>query len=84
MDKKAIETLSVNAVRDSIVQCALLDQFIPDNDKEPSWDGHVYAYKNSSKRKEAFLFRKIRPFICRNFRQNSIESAIIIADFQKK
>ena len=57
MDKKAIETLSVNAVRDSIVQCALLDQFIPDNDKEPSWDGHVYAYKNSSKRKEAFLGR---------------------------
>ena len=57
MDKKAIETLSVNAVRDSIVQCALLDQFIPDNDKEPSWDGHIYAYKNSSKRKEAFLGR---------------------------
>lgn len=57
MDKKAIETLSVNAVRDSIVQCALLDQFIPDNDKEPSWDGHVYAYKNSSKRKDAFLGR---------------------------
>lgn len=57
MDKKAIETLSVNAVRDSIVQCALLDQFIPDNDKEPSWDGHVYAYKDSSKRKESFLGR---------------------------
>lgn len=52
MDKKAIETLSVNAVRDSIVQCALLDQFIPDNDKEPSWDGHVYAYKNSIMLKE--------------------------------
>jgi hypothetical protein len=30
------------------------------------------------------FLRKIRPFICRNFRQNSIESAIIIADFQKK
>ncbi len=30
------------------------------------------------------FLRKIRPFICRNFRQNRIESAIIIADFQKK
>lgn len=57
MDKKAIETLSVNAVRDSIVQCALLDQFIPDNDKEPSWDGHIYAYKDGEKKKESLVGR---------------------------
>lgn len=38
MDKKAIETLAVNAVRSSIVTSNFLDQFIQDNDKEPSWD----------------------------------------------
>lgn len=32
MDKKAIETLSVNAVRDCIVTSDYLDQFIADND----------------------------------------------------
>lgn len=52
LDSKAIETLSVNAVRNSIVICPILDQFIPDNDKEPSWDGNVYIYNSSSKTKD--------------------------------
>ncbi len=51
MDNKAIETLSVNAVKNSIVMSEYLDQYIPDNDKEPSWDGAVYIYKSKSKRK---------------------------------
>ena len=28
-----------------------LDQFITDNDKEPSWDGFVYIYGERSKEK---------------------------------
>ena len=52
MDRKAIETLSVNAVRDSIVVSDYLDQFISDNDKEPSWDGFVYIYTDKSKKKD--------------------------------
>lgn len=51
MDKKAIETISVNAVKNSIVTSDILDQFISENDKEPSWDGHIYIYKNKNKRK---------------------------------
>lgn len=57
MDRKAIETLSVNAVRDSIVVSDFLDQFIADNDKEPTWDGFVYIYSDKSKRK----LKKKRP-----------------------
>ncbi len=52
LDKKAIETLSINAVRDSIVVSDFLDQFIADNDKEPSWDGFVYIYNDKSKKKD--------------------------------
>lgn len=52
LDRKAIETLSVNAVRDSIVVSDFLDQFIADNDKEPTWDGFVYIYNDKSKKKE--------------------------------
>lgn len=51
LDKKAIETLSVNAVKNSIVTSEFLDQFIADNDKEPSWDGFVYIYEDKSKKK---------------------------------
>ena len=52
MDKKAVETISINAVKNSIVVSDLLDQFIADNDKEPTWDGFVYIYKDKSKKKE--------------------------------
>lgn len=52
MDKKAIEDLSVSAVKNSITVCDLLSPFIPDNDKEPSWDGHVYIYKDKHKKKD--------------------------------
>ena len=52
MNRKAIETLSVNAVRDSVVVSDFLDQFIADNDKEPTWDGFVYIYSDKSKKKE--------------------------------
>src|SRR5665647_321703 len=52
MDPKAIETLSISAVRDSIVMSDYLDQFIADNDKEPSWDGFVYIYNDKSKKKD--------------------------------
>ena len=56
MDRKAIETLSVNAVRDSVVVSDFLDQFIADNDKEPTWDGFVYIYSDKSK-KDGFRFK---------------------------
>lgn len=57
LDNKAIETLSVNAVKNSIVTSELLDQFIADNDKEPSWDGFVYIYGDKLKKKCNFKGR---------------------------
>ena len=57
LNRKAIETLSVNAVKDSIVRSEFLDQFIADNDKEPSWDGFVYIYGDKSKKKSSLKGR---------------------------
>lgn len=51
LDKKAIEILAVNAVKNSIVTSEYLDQFIAENDKEPSWDGFIYIYGDKSKKK---------------------------------
>lgn len=57
LSKKAIETLSVDAVRDAIMTTKHLDQYIPDNDKEPFWDGAIYIYKNEHHTKENFVGR---------------------------
>lgn len=51
LDNKAIEILAVNAVKNSIVTSEYLDQFIAENDKEPTWDGFVYIYNDKSKKK---------------------------------
>ena len=48
LSTKQIETFSVNAVRDSLSLTDFLDPFIADNDKEPSWDGHVYIYESKN------------------------------------
>lgn len=57
LDSKAIETLSVNAVKNSIVTSNFLDQFIAENDKEPSWDGAIYIYGDKSKKKSSLKGR---------------------------
>lgn len=51
MNSKAIEELATNAVKKSIITTDVLDQFISENDKEPTWDGYVYIYDNKKKRK---------------------------------
>lgn len=75
LDKKAIETLSVNAVKDSIVTSDFLDQFIADNDKEPSWDGFVYIYGDKSKKKSTLKGRmpvQVKGTECEDFSKSEI------------
>ena len=57
MNNKAVETLAIDAVRDSITATEILDQFIADNDKEPSWDGFIYVYKGKHHCNENFTGR---------------------------
>ena len=57
MNSKAIETLAVSAVRDSIDVCNYLQQYIDLNDKSPSWDGFVYIYEDPDKSKKHLVGR---------------------------
>ena len=52
MNKKDIETLAVNAVRDSIAVCDCMEPYLNDNDKTPSWDGDIYIYTTPDRKKE--------------------------------
>lgn len=85
MDKKAIETLSVNAVKNSIVASDFLDQFITENDKEPSWDGFVYIYGNKSKKKSNLKGRmpvQVKGKECNNHSKSEITYSMSIADLK--
>lgn len=85
LDSKAIETLSVNAVKNSIVMSEFLDQYITENDKEPSWDGFVYIYENRSKKKENLKGRmpvQVKGRECNDFSKSEISFPMASADLQ--
>ncbi len=83
MDQKAIETLAVSSVRNSIVLSDYLDQFIQENDKEPSWDGFVYIYNNKDKKKEHLAGRvpvQVKGHINDDFSKSKISFSVEIND----
>lgn len=85
LDSKAIETLSVNAVKNSIVTTDFLDQFIAENDKEPSWDGFVYMYSNKSKKKSNFKGRmpvQVKGKMCDDHDKEIISYSMSTADLK--
>lgn len=85
LNKNAIETLSISAVRDSITVSEFLQPFINDNDKEPSWDGHVYIYGNKSKKKSDFIGRiavQIKGKECNNHKNNNISFQMSTVDLR--
>lgn len=56
-DRKAIEEKALLYFKDYIVDSTVISQYIPENDKEPFWDGHIYLYNNPSKTKKSFIGR---------------------------
>ena len=57
IDTKAIEEKALLSVKYFVVDSKVISQYIPENDKEPSWDGHFYLYKKSTKTKDDFIGR---------------------------
>jgi hypothetical protein len=85
MDKKAIETISINAVRNSIVTSDFLDQSIADNDKEPSWDGFVYIYSDKIKKKDKLIGRmsvQVKGKISNDFNKTEITYPVKTCDLK--
>lgn len=85
LDKKGIETISVSAVRNSIVTSPFLDQYIAENDKEPSWDGNVYIYEDTSKKKSKLKGRlpvQVKGKVCSDFSSDEISYAMNVSDLR--
>ena len=43
MNSRQIEQIAVNAVKDIFLQSEIFNPCIPDNDREPIWDGFIPA-----------------------------------------
>ena len=85
LDKKAIEILAVNAVKNSIVTSEYLDQFIAENDKEPSWDGFIYIYGDKSKKKSNLKGRmpvQVKGTECEDYTKSKISFSISTVDLR--
>lgn len=52
-----IEKLATSAVEDAIAKTDFLSPFVNSGDKEPFWDGHIYAYSHISKKNDFYKGR---------------------------
>lgn len=85
MDNNAIEKLAVIAVEKSITICDYLSPFIADNDKEPSWDGFIYIYKNIDKKKNQIKGRvpvQVKGKLVSSISRTEITYPIEVADLK--
>lgn len=85
MDSKTIETLAVNAVKNSIIISDYLNPFIADNDKEPTWDGNVYIYNDKSKKKSELKGRvavQVKGKESNDFSQEKISFPVAVVDLK--
>lgn len=57
MDSNNIELLGAMAVKKSIIKTKRLAPYIPENDKEPLWDGSVFLYRDHERNNDNFIYK---------------------------
>lgn len=56
-NNKRIEEAATTALKAALLLCPFLDSYIDSNDKTPSWDGTVFAYRNEALKKSDLVGR---------------------------
>jgi hypothetical protein len=80
-----IEQLATSAVTDSIAKTDFLSPFINSGDKEPSWDGHIYVYKNKKQSKDnlkACVPVQVKGKKCDNISVSKFSYSVEISDLK--
>lgn len=54
MNNNKIELTAVNRVEDAVISSNILEPYIDNNDKTPSWDGNIFVYESSDINKRNF------------------------------
>ncbi|MCU0081535.1 hypothetical protein [Extibacter muris] len=78
-----IENLGTSAVIDAIARTDFLSPFVKSGDKEPSWDGHIYAFSHKSKKNEYYKGRapvQIKGKLCKKFSEDEFRYPVRAVD----
>lgn len=84
-DSCTIEAMSVSYVKDTIIKCPRLAQYISENDKEPSWDGHILIYSKPQKTKDNIkgpVLTQVKGLECTSISSSDISYPVEIADMR--
>ena len=85
MNSKKIEDHAADIVSRSINLSDILQAFISKNDKEPSWDGHVYVYKNEKLLKADLIGRvpvQVKGKVESDFSRSAISYSMKVSDLK--
>ena len=86
MEKTIIEKFATGAVKDRMLKTGCIDPNIPEGDKEPSWDGHIYLYENGSNFNKSNLKVRIPVQVkgheCENLLEDTIRFDAEVADLR--
>lgn len=80
-----IENVAASTVKLAISKTDYLSPYVNDGDKEPSWDGHIYAFSESIKNKESFLGRapvQVKGKLSENFSEEKIKYQVKVSDLK--
>lgn len=85
MNNRDIELWATSSVQRSLSLTHVLDAYIAEDDKEPSWDGNVYVYSNEEKTKSALIGRvpvQVKGKKTKEFDLNCIKYQVSVADLK--
>ena len=80
-----IECVATSIISLSISKTEYLSPFINDGDKEPSWDGHIYAYHNKIKNKASLVGRvpvQVKGTENSDFSKDKIRYSVEVSDLR--
>ncbi len=80
-----IEKLATSAIEDAIAKTDYITPYVNNGDKEPCWDGYLYAYTDTSKKNEFFIGKvpvQVKGQKCTNFAETEYKYLIRVTDLK--
>lgn len=80
-----IERLATSAVEDAIAKTDFLSPYVNSGDREPCWDGYLYAYSHKSKKNEYYIGKapvQVKGKKCEVFSSTSLKYSIKVTDLR--